>query len=63
MTETRLRQGYFSVDAYRNVTRDERYWKRLAEMTPEEKVRWADVTRDMVLILREAYDKWTKTTP
>lgn len=49
--------GCYPVGAYRSVTRDERYWKQLAEMTPEEKVLWLEKTKNMICALREAVKK------
>ena len=56
-------KNVFPVADYRLATRDEKYWQKLARMTPEEKVLWADRTREMVLALREAADKCKKNTP
>jgi len=52
----------FPVGTYRSATRDERYWKELAEMTPEEKVLWVEKTKDMICALREAVKKCRKST-
>jgi hypothetical protein len=52
----------FPVTVHRCVTRDAAYWERLAGMSPEEKILWADRTRDVVLALREAYGRCMEST-
>lgn len=55
--------GGFPVGVFRSVTRDERYLRELANMTPEEKVTWVEKTKEMVQALREAAENCRKTTP
>lgn len=53
---------HFSVADFRKATRDERYWKQLASISPEEKIRQMEQTRALLEALRKAVAECTQRT-
>ncbi|MBC7106625.1 MAG: hypothetical protein H5T97_11865 [Firmicutes bacterium] len=54
--------GTFPVAVHRSVTRDAKYWRVLAAIPPEEKIRLADRAAAAIRALREGIGKCRKDT-